>query len=375
MKRFVLAVFFVLVSLWMVEQVSAQSGKTLDLAVEEAAAALSAALPSGSRVMLANVDGPAPALTEYINAALASRIRAASALTLVERSPEVLQRITEESAYQRSGLVSEETIAAMGEQTGAQAVVTGSIARAGELYVFSVRAVDLAGAEVKALYTALVRPDTVLDGLVTNNQNTPRPQWIDFPLEYGRSRYENQTGTGPAVGLAVGRADGPSVWYYDLGVSNRTATERRARDRARENLQQNIAANIASDFGAYIDILELSAFGDRDIEDVQQIVSRSVTNSIQVRLPSFELLEWHIERGTENGAPWHRAYVLVRFPRQDIINMIEEINPAPIVQEILRDLAPPNSRTPQQDMGALLLANMLEARSAVIEALKSESRE
>jgi hypothetical protein len=317
--------------------------------------------------MITDVDAPTPALAGYINAELASRIRTGGALTLVERSPEVLQRITEESAYQRSGLVSEETIAAMGEQTGAQAVVTGSIARAGELYVFSIRAVDLAGAEVKALYTALVRPDTVLDGLVTNNQNTPRPQWVDFPLEYGRSRYENQTGSTP----------GPSAWYYDLGVSNRTATERRARDRARENLQQNIAANIASDFGAYIDILELSAFGDRDIEDVQQIVSRSVTNSIQVRLPGFEVLEWYIERGTENGAPWHIAYVLVRFPRQDIINMIEEINPAPIVQEILRALTPPTApaSSPQQDMGALLLANMLEARSATIEALKSESRE
>jgi hypothetical protein len=237
----------------------------------------------------------------------------------------------------------------MGEQTGAQAAVTGSITRVGELYALSIRAVDLTAAEIKVLYTALVRPDPVLDSLVTKNQNAARPQWVDFPLEYGRRTYENQT------------KSGPSAWYYDLGMSNRTASEQRARTRTRENLQQNIAANIASNLGAYIHILELSAFRDSDREDVQQLVSKAISNSIQVRLPSFEVLEWYIERGTENGKPWYTAYVLVRFPRQDIIRMIQEIRPAPIVQEILRALAP---RVSPVDMGTLLLANIQEACTA-----------
>ncbi|MDR1029776.1 MAG: hypothetical protein LBL76_02775 [Treponema sp.] len=138
--------------------------------------------------------------------------------------------------------------------------------------------------------------------------------------------------------------------------------------RARENLQQNIAANIASNLGAYIHILELSAFRDSDREDVQQLVSRAISNAIQVRLPSFEVLEWYIERGTENGKPWYTAYVLVRFPRQDIIRMIQEIRPAPIVQEILRTLV---LRVPPADMGTLLLANMLEACTATIQDLQT----
>jgi hypothetical protein len=357
MKKFTFAVFFVLLSVWAATGVPAQSHKTLDQAVEEAAAELSARLPEKSRVMIGIVEAPTAALSEYISGKLSSLMTAGGGLTLVERSPEVLRRLGEESSYQRSGLVREETVVALGEQTGAQTAVTGGITRAGELYAFSIRAVDLAGAEIKALYTGLVKPDPVLDGLVTRNQNAARPQWVDFPLEYGRKKYENQT------------ANSLSAWYYDLGVSNRTSTEQRARTRARENLQQNIAANIASDLSAYIDILELSAYGDSDIEDVQQIVFRAISNSIQVRLPSFEVLEWHTEHGTESGRPWYIAYVLVRFPREDIIRMIEEINPASVVQEILRGLASPVSRS-LPDIGTLLLADMEEAWAVTIEALK-----
>jgi hypothetical protein len=358
MKRFTFAVLFVLVSWWAAERLPAQSGKTLDQALTEAAAAISAALPGTSGALIGDVDAPAGALSEYIAGKLASLITAGGALTLVERSPEALRLMKQESDYQRSGLVREETVAGEGERTGAALLLTGSIVRAGELYALSVRAVDLATAEVPALYTGIVKPDPVLEGLVTN-PNAPRPQWVDFPLEYGRTHYEHQTVTGPAA------------WYYDLGVSGRTSTEQRARTRARENLQQNIAANIASNMGAYIDVLELSAFGDQDVEDVRQIVSRAVSTSIQVKLPSFEVLEWHIERGAENGAPWCIAYLLARFPRQDIIRMVQEINPAPIAQEILRALTPPASPAPaQQNMGELLLADMLKARTAAIEALK-----
>jgi hypothetical protein len=350
MKKIVLGVLFLLAALG----AGAQNHKNIDQAIGEAAGVLSAELPERSRVVVLNVETPAAALSEYIGGKLAS-LMTARGLTLVERSAEVLRRLGEESSYQRSGLVREETITALGEQAGAEAVVTGGIVRAGELYALSIRAVDVAGAEIQALYTALVKPDPVLDGLVT--QNRERPQWVDFPLEYGKKHYENRA------------VDSPSAWYYDLGISNRTSTEQRARTRARENLQQNIAANIASDMSVFIDIRELSLFGDSDIEDVQQIVSRAISNSIQVLLPSFEVLEWYLERGTENGRPWYTAYMLVRFPREDIIRMVESINPAPIVQEILRALAPTLSPSPP-DMGALLLADLLEAQAAAIEALK-----
>jgi hypothetical protein len=356
MKKHRFAVCIVLLLLGLAGRAPAQSHKTLDQAVGEAAAELSARLPENSRVLIGSIDAPEAALSEYIGGRLASLINANGALTLVERSAEVLQQLRDESDYQRSGLVREETVAVLGEQTGAQIALTGGIVRAGELYALSVRAVDLAGAEIQALYTALVKPDSVLDGLMAKNHNTARPQWVDFPLEYGKTKYENQS------------AAGPSAWYYDLGISNRTSTEQRARTRARENLQQNIAANIASDFGAYIDILELSAFGDSDVEDVQQIVSRAITNSIRTRLPSFEVLEWHTERGTENGRPWYLAYLLVRFPREDIIRMIEAINPAPVAEEILRALAVPPS---SPDRGALLLANLQEARTATVQNLRT----
>jgi hypothetical protein len=50
--------------------------------------------------------------------------------------------------------------------------------------------------------------------------------------------------------------------------------------------------------------------------------------------------------------------------------MIEEINPGPMVQEILRALGPPVPPYPP-DMDALLLAELLEARDATAEELRT----
>jgi hypothetical protein len=348
MKRCTAVVLFLSVSLGLWAQ------KTLDQAIGETAAVLSAGFPENSRLVILNIEAPAEALSEYVVNNLSSAL--VGRLELVERSPAVMQRIMAEASYQRSGLVSEGTIVALGEQAGAQAAVAGNIIRAGELYVLTIRAVDIAGAQIKVLHTALVKPDAVLDALVLQNQNVVRPQWLDFPLEYGAKKYENQ----PAAPVT-----GSSLWYYDLGISNRTTTEQRARTWARENLQQNIAANIASDFSSSLDILELSAFWDSEVEDVQQAVTTAISASIQVRLPSFEVLEWHVDRGTENGRPWYIAYLLVRFPRQDIIKMVEAIDPAPLAREVLRALPEPSG-----DAGNVLIADLLEARTAIVETLR-----
>jgi hypothetical protein len=157
-----------------------------------------------------------------------------------------------------------------------------------------------------------------------NEDADGRPSWIYIPLN-GRVKFE--TGN-----------SGVSAWYYDVGQSNRTATEQLARNRAREDVQRMIAANIASEMKGRINIASLSMFGSSDIEETANIIETVLTNSIRTRVPSYEVLEWYIERGNENGRSWFIAYLLVRFVRQDIIRGLEAINIQNAADIVIRNM-------------------------------------
>ena len=151
-----------------------------------------------------------------------------------------------------------------------------------------------------------------------------KPSWILIPLN-GRVKFEQGS-------------SGVSSWYYDVGVSNRTATEQLARNRARQDVQQMIAQNIASDMKSRIDITSLSSFSSFDIEETETRIEAAITNSIRTKVPAYETLEWHIERGSEGGRNWYMAYVLVRFVRQDILKEVEVINMNTVADNIIRNM-------------------------------------
>jgi hypothetical protein len=183
-----------------------------------------------------------------------------------------------------------------------------------------------------------------------------RPAWADAPPEYGRAKYE----TGP----------GASQWYYAVGVSNMASSEQRARTRARENVQAEAAANVASEFLARSRITENSAFLESDIEDVQRMIETLTTNTIRTKVPSFEILEWAVERGTtEKGQAWYRSYVLVRFPRKAIVDVVEKLEPVQLANALIRsaekELGVSFSPGEQEE----LVGMVQEARDSVIEVI------
>jgi len=158
-----------------------------------------------------------------------------------------------------------------------------------------------------------------------NEDADGRPGWIRIPLN-GRVKFE------------TGNSGGVSAWYYDFGQSNKTSTEQLARTRARENVQQMVAANIATNIRGRIDITENSMFNSSDHEDVKKRIVTALTNTISTKVPSYELLEWHIEKGNENGKNYFEAFVLVRFNRQDIIKNVENLNMQAVADNIIRNM-------------------------------------
>jgi hypothetical protein len=121
-----------------------------------------------------------------------------------------------------------------------------------------------------------------------------------------------------------------------VGISNKTTTEQQSRTRARQNVQQVIAENIASDMKARIDVTSLSMFESSGIEDAEIRIESALTNSIKTRVPSYEALEWYVEKGNTGGKDWYMVYVLVRFPRKDIIAMVEKLQPTQMADAIIK---------------------------------------
>jgi hypothetical protein len=362
MKRFFAVFLFVSCT-------AAFAQQPLDRALEGAVSHLREKLPRNTALLALKLGAPSEALSEYASDMFTARLLASGAFTLAERDSAVLGGIETESAYQLSGSVDDAGIASIGHQSGARVLVSGLIARLGTEYRLMVRAASIEKAEVLAVYTAMLENAGEFKRLAAapSGIQAGRPSWITRPLEGGRARYED---AGPS---------GVSSWYYDVGMSTKTATEQRARQRAAQNVQANIAATIASDFKARLDITEYSLFKDCDIEDAERLIETAISNSIKTRIPRYEPLEWHVETGTNaEGREWHTAYVLVRFPRKDILDVVEKIEPAAVVTALVENAVKQKLVDPQRAAQTVqesaeqdeLLKDMLAARDYALESIE-----
>jgi hypothetical protein len=341
----------------------------LDRALEGAVSYLRERLPRNAALLALKLGAPSEALADYASDMFSARLLASGAFTLVERDSAVLGGIETESIYQLSGSVDDAGMTSIRRQPGAQVLVSGLIARLGTEYRLMVRAVNIEKAEILALYTTMLENAGEFKRLVAapSGIQAGRPQWITRPLEGGRARYENAD------------PSGVSSWYYDVGMSTKTTTEQRARQRATQNVQANIAATIASDFKARLDITEYSLFKDCDIEDAERLVETAISSSIKTRIPRYEPLEWHIETGTNaEGREWYTAYVLVRFPRKDILDVVEKIEPATVVTALIENAVKQKLVDPQRAAQTVqesaeqdeLLKDMLAARDYALESIE-----
>lgn len=315
---------FVFFLLWINTFCFAQTA-TLDMSLSSAKTNIEIQLPLGAKVLIANIAAPTKELGSYIAEEISSRLVEDKRVTVVERSAQVMQVLNSETAYQLSGEVSDDSIQSIGQKTGAEYVITGSITAIGEQYSLRLKITQVKTSEVKGQWSAVIQSDTVLNALLTKkNPIVETPQWINMPLS-ARSKYEQG-------------GQGVSVYYYDRGISNKTTTRQTAETRARQNIQLMIAANIASQICARIDITEFSENMVSEIEEVQRRMETTVTQSIRTRVPGYEILEYYVETGKENGKDWYIVYVLVRFARRDIVAMIEHLETEKMAENIIKEM-------------------------------------
>jgi hypothetical protein len=329
---------------------------TLDIALSGAKTYIEGQLPQGAKVLIIDPAAPGRELGSYAAQELSTRLVNSKRLTVVERGADVMQSINAESGYQLSGEVSDESIQSIGHKTGAEALITGVIRGSGDSYRLNLKITSVMTAELLGQYSESFQVDTVLNALLANSRPAKeKPQWIYEPLT-ARAKYD--TGSGGVSGV--------SPWYYDAGISNKAASEQLARTRARQNVQQVIAENIASDIKARIDITAFSMFQSAGIEETENRIEAALTNSIKTKVPRYETLEWYIEEGELEGKKYYLAYVLVRFPRKDIITMVEKIEPRNVVNTVITQMKITATNSQKDE----LIRELEEVRNDALEMIR-----
>jgi TolB-like protein len=318
-------------------------------------------------VLIAGFTAPMKEAASYAADTFSALLVNSGRLTVVERSPEVTRILDQEGRYQHSGEVSDDFIQSIGQKTGAEALIVGSVSGSGDQYRVSVKLTSVKSGEILGHWNTAIQTDTVLNALLTSAYPpVGKPRWIAEPLT-ARAKYEPNSNTA-------------SEWYYDVGISNKTASEQLARTRARQNIQQVTAENIASDMKARIDVTTLSLFRSSSVEDAEFRVEAAITNSIKTKIPRYEILEWYLETGKTDGKDWYIAYALVRFPRKDIIDMVGTLDPEKIADTLIRQLpeaaanpAAGSAANPTVDPAAKddFIREMMEARNYALEGIRT----
>jgi len=327
---------------------------TLDMSLSTAKMYIEIQLPVNGKVIVADIAAPTKELGAYIAEELSAQLVNSKRLVVVERSGAVMQTLNAESVYQLSGEVNDNSIQSIGQKTGAEYIITGSITATGDQYRLRIKITSVKTSEVEGQWNATVQSDNVLNSLIAQKKPVSEtPQWVNMPLSV-KSKYEQN-------------AQGVPVYYYDRGISNKATTRQTAETRARQNIQQMIAANIASQIAARIDITEFSENATSDVEDVLRRVETAITQSIRTKVPSYETLEYYVETGRENNKDWYIAYVLVRFARKDIVSMIDHIETEKMADNILKEMNIRETAAKEEARKELL--------SEIVDILKATSKD
>ena len=155
---FMAAVFFAPLS------AQAQVTRTLDAAVRDGARHLQDRIPGGTRVAIVAVQSEDQDIAELVLRKLGEVLVNANRLIVVERDSAALAAIDQEMDRHLNFYVSQETELSIGRQLGAEVIISGSMARAGQNWRLEVNAVTVETAQRVVQWSAAnIRPDPAWD--------------------------------------------------------------------------------------------------------------------------------------------------------------------------------------------------------------------
>jgi TolB-like protein len=147
--------------------VSAQQIVTLDAAIAAAAKTIDERLETGIKIVVLNFNSPSDRLSNYVIDELTGAVVNSGKLTVVDRQN--LALIQQETNFQMSGEVSDDSAQAIGMKLGAQSIVSGSIEDMNNFYRVRFRVIEVVSAAIQAQVSVNVRKDNIVASLLGNS--------------------------------------------------------------------------------------------------------------------------------------------------------------------------------------------------------------
>jgi TolB-like protein len=211
---------------------AASGADELDTAIRETSDYLNNNITHGNKLVILNFQSNFPALSEYIIDELTANTVNDRVFTVVDRAN--LSLIQQETAFQMSGEVSDETAVSIGQKLGAQTIVSGTVSKIGDLYRLRVRALDVATASIQGQFNrnipngktvALLADSKPASGAATNttaNTGVQKPAVATQPANRAQPAATVQNtpaykigDTGPAGGLIfLDKGNNNGGWRY-----------------------------------------------------------------------------------------------------------------------------------------------------------------
>jgi len=140
---------------------------SLDQAIESGARYLSGRFPRGTRAVIVAVQGENQEIGEIVYRRLSVNLVNGGWFTVVERNAAALETINREMERHASGMISQETERLIGQQLGAEVIISCSFNRSSQNWRLDIQALRVETAERSAQWSADVRSDPAWTSLAS----------------------------------------------------------------------------------------------------------------------------------------------------------------------------------------------------------------
>lgn len=127
-------------------------------------------------------------------------------------------------------------------------------------------------------------------------------------------------------GYVTAMYDDNDIWAYDVGISYKATSEKRARIRADQDLAGRIGSILGTTISGNTDFTGMSEFVESYGEEMLVRYEEAINLAVKVKIPSIEHLEYYTEKGVQDDTTYYIVYVLGRYKREDFKTALEKID-------------------------------------------------
>ncbi|GHT99091.1 hypothetical protein FACS1894142_6290 [Spirochaetia bacterium] len=143
--------------------------KPLDTVIQEASENIEARVAQKTKIALLNFNSPTGQFSEYVLDELSANLVNSGKLIVVDRRE--IDLIRNETAFQLSGEVSDESAQQIGKILGAQSIVTGSLVTIGDSYRITIKVIIVESAAIVVQFRSDIVNDNRVKALLANGKN------------------------------------------------------------------------------------------------------------------------------------------------------------------------------------------------------------